>query len=70
MTVDNISFQARTLTVFRELGIKTTLDLLHYDFAPVVNTTVGGGMFYSGVRVSRRVIEDINQNLGRLVISN
>lgn len=70
MKVDEISFQARTLTVFKKLGIKTTLDLLHYDFALVVDLTIDDSMFYSGVKVSRKVVEDINQNLARLVVSN
>ena len=70
MKVDEISFTARTFTVFRALDIQTVEEVISYPWYSLHNTIVGYDAFSSGVRVNDRVIKDIEDNINRLIMSN
>ena len=70
MKVDDISFTARTLTVFKALNIETVEDAIVFPWEMVHNKTIGESQFHSGVRVNDKVIRDIEDNISRIIISN
>jgi len=70
MRVDEISFTARTFTVFKALDIKTVEEVMAVPWWILYNTTVKYDAFSSGVRVNDRVLKDIEDNINRIIINN
>ena len=71
MKIEDISFTARTMTVCRHLKIDTLEQMVNFDWTKVYNSTIGKEFpFFSGVKVSDRVLADIQDNINRIINSN